>query len=123
MISALLIFVNQGSDSRPDSYPGLTMEQKIIWRERLLYLFIGVFITIGIVLLSGAATNTSVPLKYGRFQLETWATRFDDKSAGMGAFVVDTATGETKTVYSRIYGDPPEAKVINKLNMPFYVNN
>lgn len=41
---------------------------------------------------------------YGRYQISSWGTSFGDLSGGCGAFIIDTATGETKTAYMYIYG-------------------
>lgn len=48
----------------------------------------------------------------GRYQLATWAS-----GVGYGAFVLDTATGVTKVVYSS--GKGPGGKTVNNIGKPF----
>ena len=69
-----------------------------------------------IILLFIGATNAPPPPNYGRFQLSSWATSIDD-GALVGAFVIDTATGETKTVYSRFFKYKDKESVIFTNNL------
>lgn len=90
------------------------------WAERIKYFLFGAFVVAGILFLAGADSLSPPPPNYGRFQISSWATSFGENSGAVGAFVVDTVTGETKTVYSRIYGTPGEGKLIkNDLKKPF----
>lgn len=91
-----------------------------LWSERIKFFLLGMLVVTGILFLAGADTLTPPPPNYGRFQISSWATSFGNNSGGVGVFVVDTITGETKTVYSRIYGAPDEGKLIkNDLKRPF----
>lgn len=92
-----------------------------VWRERLLSFCLGAVSVAVLGLLLGAASDhqSSTP-SYGRYQLSTWATRVDDQSALIGAFVTDTVSGETRAAYIRSYGNVPDSKVLkNGLNEPF----
>lgn len=82
------------------------MEQKL----KLQYFLLGVGCSAIIAFLTGA-TNVNPPPNYGRYQISSWAGQIGSNSGTVGAFVVDTATGETRTVYSRIYGEYGETKV------------
>ena len=62
------------------------------------------------LLLLTAAVDISPP-NYGRYQLSSWAGPLGPEGGGFGAFVVDTATGETKMVYSRTFGKVGDGKV------------
>jgi hypothetical protein len=96
------------------------MKDKQLWAERAKYFLLGIGVITGIIFLIGADTLSPPPPNYGRFQISSWATSFGNNSGGVGAFVVDTVTGETKTVYSRIYGAPEEGKIVkNDLKKPF----
>jgi hypothetical protein len=55
----------------------------------------------GIMFLMGNKTSN---FQYGRYQISSWGTSFGNLSGGCGAFITDTATGETKTAYMYIYG-------------------
>jgi hypothetical protein len=96
------------------------MKEKI-WSERIRFFLLGVLFVAGILFLTGADTLSPPPPNYGRYQISSWATSFGNNSGGVGAFVVDTVSGETKTVYSRIYGPVPgDGKLIkNDLKKPF----
>ncbi len=61
----------------------------------------GIAVTLFCVLFIGAVKSPPPP-NYGRFQLQAWATSPSEGEAMVGAFVIDTATGETKTVFSRL---------------------
>ncbi len=95
------------------------MKKPLIWSRPVVVFIMGMVSAVLLMILLGAAEPIQQVLPNGRYQLETWATRFDGKSSGMGAFVIDTATGETRTVYSRIYGTPPPCDTINNLKKPF----
>ncbi len=95
------------------------MQSKKPWQERLYFLFLGILLTIGFVLLTGGMNNAPPP-NYGRYQISAWAGPLGSGGGGVGAFVVDTATGETRTVYSRLYGSPGDGAIIkNNLNKTF----
>lgn len=92
-----------------------------LWSERIKFFILGILAVTGILFLAGADSLSPPPPNYGRFQISSWATSFGNNSGGVGAFVVDTVSGETRTVYSRIYGVVPvEGKLIkNDLKKPF----
>ena len=58
--------------------------------EKLKFFLLGVLMAVSLLLLMGAYGNTS-----GRYQVSAWS----GNGIGYGAFVVDTATGETKIAY------------------------
>jgi hypothetical protein len=60
------------------------------WKARLTYFLFGIIVVIAVAMLMGAYGNS-----YGRYQIDAWG----GSGIGFGAFVVDTATGETKLVY------------------------
>ncbi len=95
------------------------MKQPTFWRRRSVIFVLGMVSAFALIILLGAAESIQQVLPNGRYQLSTWATRFNNQSGGMGAFVIDTTTGETRTVYSRIYGTPPPCDTINNLKKPF----
>lgn len=72
--------------------------------------------------LMGAASDyQNSTLNFGRYQLSAWATQIDKESGVIGAFVIDTVSGETRTAYIRTYGDVPRTKVVkNDLKKPFH---
>ncbi|SDU35500.1 hypothetical protein [Desulfobacula phenolica] len=74
---------------------------KIYINHQTKFFFMGVFAVLILLLFLGS-TQAPPPPNYGRFQLSSWATPIDNGSL-VGAFVIDTATGETKTVYSRFF--------------------
>lgn len=69
-------------------------------KMRLPWILVGVLSTVLMLFLLGS-TDISAP-SYGRYQLSSWSTDVGSNQAAVGAFIVDTATGETKTVYTRI---------------------
>lgn len=72
-----------------------------------------------LVFLLTAAVDISAP-NYGRYQISSWSSPLSSDGGAFGAFVVDTATGETKLVYSRTFGKIDDGKVRNDyLKMPF----
>lgn len=81
------------------------------------------YFTLGFVfllLLVATLGATSPPINIGRFQISAWATGFGGETGGCGAFIVDTTTGNTKTAYTVIYGDPGKTHiVVNNLRKPF----
>lgn len=96
------------------------MKDKQLWTERTKFFLLGIAVVTGILFLTGADSLSPPAPNYGRFQISSWATSFGNNSGGVGAFIIDTITGETKTVYSRIYGAPEEGKILkNDLKKPF----
>ncbi|HBG20718.1 MAG TPA: hypothetical protein DDY32_15980 [Desulfobulbaceae bacterium] len=91
------------------------------WRERFLYFSLGVISLAAVFLLLGASSDfQNNTLNFGRYAISSWATQIDNKSGVIGAFVLDTVSGETRTVYMRTYGDTPESKMTkNDLKKPF----
>lgn len=87
------------------------------------YFFLGIIATLFFLVLTGAIDHqgsSSAALGFGRYQLSSWAASFGDKGGVVGAFVIDTVSGETRTVYSRTYGPPMESNVLkNDLKKPF----
>jgi hypothetical protein len=73
-------------------------------KHRYVYFLMGALIATACFLLIGA-TDVSAP-NYGRYQISSWSTPVGKNGFGVGAFVVDTATGETKMVFNRIYREP-----------------
>lgn len=88
------------------------------------YFVFGILATLFFLVLTGAidhqGSSSSATLNFGRYQLSSWATSFGEKGGAVGAFVIDTVSGETRTVYSRTYGPPMESSVIkNDLKKPY----
>jgi major membrane immunogen (membrane-anchored lipoprotein) len=95
------------------------MEKKIVI-ERIKFFLFGILAVTGLLFLAGFNDNSAPTLNNGRYQLSSWAGSFGDDSGGVGAFVVDTVSGETKTVYMRLYGKPGKSDVIkNDLRTSF----
>ena len=93
-------------------------------KERLLYFSLGAICLALSSLLMGAASdyvnNNNATLNFGRYAISSWATQVDGKSGVVGAFVLDTVSGETRTVYIRTYGDVPKSEAVkNDLKKPF----
>lgn len=92
---------------------------------KVRYFLLGIGSSLLLLLLTGAMNDPGAPgsanLSFGRYQLATWATPFGGQGGAMGAFVIDTVSGETKTVYSRTFGPTAmEGEVIkNDLKKPF----
>jgi len=92
---------------------------------KIKYFLLGIGSCLLALLLTGAMNDPGAPgsanLSFGRYQLSSWATPFGDQGGAMGAFIIDTVSGETKTVYSRTFGSTPmEGEVIkNDLKKPF----
>ena len=95
--------------------------QKSVWRERILFFSLGCVSLLIVSLLMGAASDyQNSTLNFGRYQISSWATQLSDESGAVGAFVMDTVSGETRTVYIRTYGDTGKSTVIrNDLKKPF----
>ncbi len=91
------------------------------WRERLLFFSLGAFCLLVVSLLMGAASDyKNSTLNFGRYQISAWATQLNGESGAIGAFVMDTVSGETRTVYMRTYGKTGKSKVVrNDLKKPF----
>ena len=67
-----------------------------------------------------AATDISPP-NYGRYQVSSWSTQIDTDTAIIGAFIIDTATGETRTVYTRLIDKNGHGNILkNDLKKPFH---
>jgi len=92
---------------------------------KMKYFLLGIGCTLLLMLLVGAMNDPGAPgsanLSFGRYQLSSWATPFGDKGGAMGAFIIDTVSGETRTVYSRTFGTAAMegAVVKNDLKKPF----
>lgn len=75
---------------------------------KIKYFLLGIGSSLLLLLLTGAMNDPGAPgsanLNFGRYQISTWATPFGNQGGAMGAFVIDTVSGETKTVYSRTFG-------------------
>ncbi len=96
------------------------MQAKKIWTERLKFFLLGMIALMGLLFLTGAVPPVAPTLQYGRYQISSWGASLGDNSGAMGVFIVDTVSGETKTVYSRTYGDPKNTKALkNDLKKPF----
>ncbi len=97
------------------------MKNNIIWRQKLLYFVFGALsLAITGALLGAASDFQNNTPNYGRYQLSSWATQVSDNSGLVGAFVLDTVSGETRTVYIRSYGDLPPSKLLKMdLKKPF----
>ena len=91
-----------------------------LWKQQLKYFLLGVGSILTIVLLGASTDYSSSSLNFGRYQLSSWATQLNDEGGVVGAFVMDTVSGETKTVYIRTYGDPGKSKLVkNNLKKTF----
>lgn len=78
---------------------------------------IGIFVAVGLLLVVGAV-DTSPP-RYGRYQISAWGGRFTENLGGVGVFVVDTTSGETRMAYARVYGEGKGRVVVDNLKRPF----
>lgn len=88
------------------------------------YFFLGVAAALFFLVLTGAVdyqgSSSSAVLGFGRYQLSSWATSFGEKGGAVGAFVIDSVSGETRTVYSRTFGPAMESNVVkNDLKKPY----
>ena len=87
-------------------------------RNRVWYIAVGMASGMVMLLLMGATVYG--PPNYGRYQISAWSSPLGKNSAGVGVFIVDTVTGETKTVYSRFYGGSDAGRTEkNDLRKPF----
>ena len=91
---------------------------------KIKYFLLGAVASLLMLLLTGAMNDPGAPstanLCFGRYQISSWATSFGDKGGAIGAFVIDTISGETRTVYSRTFGPTMEGEIIkNDLKKPF----
>lgn len=91
------------------------------WRERCLFFALGALCLTVVGLLLGAASDyKNNTLNFGRYQLSAWGTQIGENGGAVGAFVMDTVSGETRTAYIRTYGDTPTSRVIkNDLKKSF----
>jgi hypothetical protein len=87
-------------------------------KEKIIYFSAGLLFGIMLVVTMGM-TDISPP-NYGRYQISSWAGQFGADSGGVGAFIVDTATGETRTVYSRHYSGSTAQVLKDNLRKPFH---
>lgn len=88
-------------------------------KQQMIWLLTGAAAMLLVLLLVGA-TDYSAP-NYGRFQLSTFSADMDDDKAAVGAFVIDTATGETRTVYYRLIDSQGGGSIFkNDLKKPFH---
>jgi len=70
--------------------------------------------------MGAAADYNNNTLNFGRYQISAWASQLNQDGGAIGAFVMDTVSGETRTVYMRTYGNPGKSKVVrNDLKKPF----
>jgi hypothetical protein len=77
-------------------------------------------VVLGALFLLGADHGPPGPPQYGRYQISAWSTRLGEHAGGVGVFIVDTATGETKTAYTAIYGQAdPITVMVDHLGKPF----
>lgn len=79
------------------------------------YFILGVIAALFFLVLTGAIDHqgsSTATLGFGRYQLSSWATSFGEKGGAVGAFVIDTVSGETRTVYSRTYGPAMATTVV-----------
>ena len=89
-----------------------------IWTNKLKYFLLGLMTISVVMFLMGNRSSTP---SYGRYQISSWGTAFGDFSGGCGAFIIDTATGETKTAYMYIYGTSDGMSALkNNLGKSFY---
>ncbi|MCK5232163.1 MAG: hypothetical protein KAR13_17965 [Desulfobulbaceae bacterium] len=97
------------------------MNAKKIRAGKIKYFLLGIVAMLGLLLLTGASLENGVPtLGFGRYQISSWGTSLGNKSGAIGVFIVDTVSGETKTVYTRIYGSPGKGTAVkNDLKKPF----
>jgi len=83
---------------------------------RGIYFLLGALLMLSLVLLTGAGPAQ----QYGRYQISAWSFSLGDGSGGCGAFIVDTATGTTKSAYTVLYGNPGRPSLLkNHLRKPF----
>lgn len=84
-------------------------------------MFFGALSLLTVLLLVGATDIDISAPNYGRYQISSWSTRVNNNKAVVGAFVLDTATGETKNVYTRLVNADGMGKVLrNDLHKTFF---
>lgn len=89
-----------------------------IVKDKIRYFLLGIAIIFAFIVLTGISKTP--PPNYGRYQISSFAAAIENNGSIIGAFVVDTATGETKTVYSRTFKRINEGQIlINNLKKPF----
>ncbi|MFH1672638.1 MAG: hypothetical protein ABIF87_04350 [Pseudomonadota bacterium] len=94
------------------------MMKNIVLGKSTKFFLLGMLVVIAIVFLIGA--DNSTVLTNGRYQISSCGASFGENSGGLGAFVVDTVSGETKIVYIKTYGTTKDGRVvINNLNKNF----
>ncbi len=79
-------------------------------------------VSLGVIgmMLGAASDYQNSTLNFGRFQISSFATKLSEDSGVVGAFVVDTVSGETRTAYMRTYGTPPNSTAVkNDLKKSF----
>ncbi len=87
--------------------------------SKMMWMFMGAVLAVVVMLLVGA-TDISAP-HYGRYQLSTWSSPVGEDKAVVGAFVIDTATGETRNVYTRLVDENGSGRVMkNGLKETFH---
>ena len=92
----------------------------LLMKQKLKYFLIGVGCISALFLMGSSTDYGSSSLNFGRYQLSSWSTQLGGKSGAVGAFVMDTVSGETKTVYIRTYGDAGKGTVVkNDLKKSF----
>jgi len=88
--------------------------------KHIQYAIIGAASAFILIMLGGAVNYSNSSLNFGRYQLSSWSTRLSVNGGVVGAFVMDTVSGETKTVYLRTYGNIGKGKVVkNNLKKTF----
>ena len=87
------------------------MIKKTIIDKRLRFFALGALVVLAAVFLMGM--DAPAP-RYGRYQISAWGD-----AAAHGAFIVDTATGETKIVYRYKETDSQRIKERNNLGKNF----
>jgi len=93
-------------------------------KGRFKYFCLGLLAALAVMLLAGAGdivgANNFGPPNYGRYQISSWSSDFGEKGGGFGLFMADTATGEAKLVYSRVFGEVGNGEVKkDELGKPF----
>lgn len=88
-------------------------------KDRFVFILMGALATAVIFLLVGA-TDIAAP-HYGRYQVSAWSSPVGRDAVGVGAFIVDTATGETRMVFNRSFtASELDRKVKNELCKTFH---
>lgn len=88
-------------------------------QQPYVFIIIIVCMFVGFFLIEWSTASSPPPPHYGRFQLHSWAAPMNN-GVLMGALVIDTATGETKTVYSRLVKSETDSIIFtNQLRKPF----